>query len=219
MTPDPHAGDGCTRCGTCCRKGGPALHREDRHLVESGLIHTRDLYTLRRGELVHDPIQGRLLPARREIIKIKGQSGRWTCRCYDPAARTCRIYAERPLECRLLACWNTRPIERAYARGRLARRDLVGGIAGLWEVVTEHERRCDHYRLRRLLAPVPVKTAAQRQREAAEIVRYDALLRRRVVAGIGIEEEMLDFLFGRPLSRTLRYLHAGLKPLSAPPGL
>jgi hypothetical protein len=28
----------CRRCGTCCRKGGPALHREDRHLVVDGLI-------------------------------------------------------------------------------------------------------------------------------------------------------------------------------------
>ncbi len=219
MKPDPHTADGCSRCGTCCQKGGPALHREDRHLVESGRIHTRDLYTIRRGEPVHDPIRGCLLPTRREIIKIKGQGGRWTCRCFDPAARTCRIYEERPLECRLLACWNTRPIERAYARGRLARRDLVGGVAGLWDVVAEHERRCDHYRLRRLLAPWPEASAVRRRGEAAEIVRYDSELRVRAVARIGIEEEMLDFLFGRPLCRTLRPLHGGPNPPTDPAGL
>ncbi len=186
--------------------------------MESGLIHTRDLYTIRRGELVHDPIQGRVVTARREIIKIKGRGGRWTCICFDPAAGTCRIYTERPLECRLLACWNTRPIERAYTRGRLVRRDLVGSIAGLWEAVAEHERRCDVYRLRRLLAPAPAAAAARRLHTAAEIVHYDAELRRRVVARTGLEEEMLDFLFGRPLSRVLRSLQAGLNPSMAPAG-
>jgi Fe-S-cluster containining protein len=218
MKTDLNPDAGCARCGTCCRKGGPALHREDRHLVESGVLHTRDLTTIRRGEWVHDPIQNRLLPARREIIKIKGQGGRWTCRCFDPATRSCRIYEERPLECRLLACWNTERIECAYARGRLVRRDLVGGIAGLWELVAAHEQRCDHRGLQRLLAPRPASSAARRRREAAEIINYDAALRREVVARTGIEAEMLEFLFGRPLSRVVHPPRGRAMPSTDPAG-
>ena len=149
LSPQPS----CSRCGTCCRKGGPALHREDRHLVEQGLIHTRHLYTIRRGEWVHDPITGVLAQAAGDIIKIKGGSGTWACRFLDDGSHTCRIYADRPLECRTLTCWNTAGIERVYAIDRLTREDLISGIAGLWELVSEHQERCEVERLRRLRMP------------------------------------------------------------------
>lgn len=211
MKPQPPRTEGCTRCGACCRGGGPALHREDRPLVETGRIHTRDLYTLRRGEMTHDQIRGVVVPARQEIIKIKGSGGTWACRFFDTAASACRIYAERPLECRVLECWNTAGIERVYARGRLTRRDLLAGIAGVWPVVEAHQRRCDYRRIRTLLAPAPVSSAERRRRELTEIVRYDGELRRRVLDRIGIEAGMLDFLFGRPLSTALRGLLPGIR--------
>ncbi len=208
--------DGCTRCGACCRSGGPALHREDRPLVETGLIHTRDLYTIRRGEMAHDQIRGIVVPTREDIIKIKGQGATWVCRFFDPDVCTCRIYAERPLECRLLECWNTDRIERVYAQGRLTRRDLLAGIQGLWPVVEEHQRRCDYRRIRKLLAPGPIKSAERRRRELAELIRYDGELRAQVLARIGLEAGMLDFLFGRPLPATLHTLQAGARTTVRP---
>ena len=36
-----------------------------------------------------------------------------------------------------------------------------------------------------------------------EIIRYDAEIRKLVVARGGLDPEMLDFLFGRPLTKTL----------------
>jgi Fe-S-cluster containining protein len=48
----------CRRCGTCCEKGGPSLHREDRPLVDNGQIPVRHLFTIRRGELAQDNIKG-----------------------------------------------------------------------------------------------------------------------------------------------------------------
>lgn len=201
----------CTRCGACCRAGGPALHREDRHLVETGLIHTRDLYTIRRGEMAHDQIRNIVVPTRSEIIKIKGQGGTWMCRLFDPAARACRIYEERPLECRLLECWDPDKIARAYARGRLSRRDLIGEIRGVWPVVQEHQRRCDYRRVLKLLAPGPDGRVDRRRRELTAMIRYDEQLRARVIARIGLEAEMLDFLFGRPLPATLRAFEANIR--------
>jgi Fe-S-cluster containining protein len=216
METKPTRIDACARCGACCQAGGPALHREDRHLVETGRIHTRDLYTLRRGEMAHDQIRDVVVPTRADIIKIKGQGGTWMCRLFDPAAGTCRIYEERPLECRLLECWNPGKIARAYARGRLTRRDLIGEIRGLWEVVEEHQRRCDYRRILKLLAPGIDHRAEQRRRELTAIIRYVGELRARVVTRIGLEAEMLDFLFGRPLPAILRTLQAetptGVRP-------
>ena len=210
----------CSRCGTCCRKGGPALHREDRHLVEQGLIHTRDLYTIRRGEWAHDPITGVLAQASGDIIKIKGGSGTRACRFLDDGPHACRIYADRPLECRALTCWNTTEIERVYAIDRLTREDLISGIAGLWELVIEHQERCDVERIRRLRVPADGPRAGLRARELAEIIRYDTELRNLVVARAGLEAGMTDFLFGRPLQQVLRALERAARgPAAAPSGV
>lgn len=213
LSPQPS----CSRCGTCCRKGGPALHREDRHLVEQGLIHTRHLYTIRRGEWVHDPITGALVQAAGDIIKIRGGSGTWACRFLDDGSRGCRIYADRPLECRTLTCWNTAGIERVYAIDRLTRKDLISGIAGLWELVIEHQERCDVERLRKLRMPADGPPAVRRARELAEIIRYDTELRNLVVSRAGLEAGMTDFVFGRPLQQVLRAMErATLGPAAEP---
>lgn len=48
----------CRRCGTCCIKGGPSLHREDLPLVEEGRIRVQDLVCIRSGEMAYDPRRG-----------------------------------------------------------------------------------------------------------------------------------------------------------------
>ena len=218
MKTSPSPLPSCSRCGTCCRKGGPALHREDRHLVEQGLIHTRDLYTIRRGEWAHDPITGVLAQASGDIIKIKGGSGTRACRFLDDGPPTCRIHADRPLECRTLTCWNTAGIERVYAIGRLTREDLISGIAGLWELVGEHQERCEVERIRRLRMTADGPRAGRLARELAEMIRYDTELRNLVVSRAGLEVGMTDFLFGRPLQQVLRAMEMAEGPVAAPTG-
>ena len=122
----------CQRCGTCCEKGGPALHQEDRHLVDGGRVPASALFTIRRGELARNTVKGTLSPVTQEIIKIKGKPGRWTCLFFDDSTKGCGIYADRPLECRALNCRDTRQIERVYEGTRLTRKDLLSGIEGLW---------------------------------------------------------------------------------------
>ena len=193
----------CQRCGKCCEKGGPALHREDRHLVESGQIPARCLFTIRRGELARDNVKGTLMPMTEEVIKIKGQDGRWTCLFYDRTQRGCGIYNHRPLECRALNCRDTRRIEAVYATERLTREDLLAQMEGVWELVVDHDTRCGYDQLRDLV----YKGVAGRQlkMEAAilEILRYDAHLRKLTVETGGMDAAMLDFIFGRPLSETI----------------
>ena len=60
----------CHRCGTCCEKGGPSLHREDRPMIDDGRIPARCLFTIRRGERVRDNVKGTLVPLSEEVIKI-----------------------------------------------------------------------------------------------------------------------------------------------------
>jgi Fe-S-cluster containining protein len=195
----------CRRCGTCCRKGGPALHRIDRGLVMEGLIPAEALFTIREGEPVQDNVSGRSGFADGDILKIKGTGQDWRCRFLeDPHAR-CAIYDRRPVECRTLQCWDTRAIEALYDRERLTRRDLLEGVAGLWELVADHDRRCSFGTLRdhaaRLSGPAVERTAAMDAITA--MVRYDKRLRTLLVENGHAAEGLLDFLLGRPLTASL----------------
>lgn len=192
----------CRRCGICCGKGGPAFHAEDRMLIDSGLIPARHLYTLRKGEIVNDSIQGCLIPLESEMIKIKGQKRAWTCVYFDKTGYACRIYEHRPLECRILKCWDTRDIEAVYSRNRLTRKDLLTGIPALWSLIADHDQRCSHVTLQKLL--VLKSGDASANKTIREMVEYDRSIRMLVVEKAGVESDMLDFIFGRPLSEAIR---------------
>jgi hypothetical protein len=174
--------------------------------VIQGVIHTRHLYTIRKGEFARDPVRGELIRVDGDIIKIKGLSASWTCRFLDEDANACRIYEDRPLECRQLECRDTARFEQVYRTGRLSRKDLLAGIQGLWELIEDHGRRCDYDRIGPLRECRPNSGAGQVQRDRAETARYDAELRRLMVTQGGLEPEMLDFLLGRPVAVVLRHV-------------
>jgi Fe-S-cluster containining protein len=219
-TPAPHDHDSpaggdptCRRCGTCCRKGGPALHLEDRPLVADGLIPAHQLYTIRPGEPVQDNVAGRPAYADTDIIKIKGDGADGCCRFLDRSSNTCTIYDHRPLECRVMLCRDTRAIEAVYDRERLTRQDLLQGVAGLWDLIVDHEQRCGYGRIRDLAGGL---AGDDREKTAAlgavtEMVKYDESLRQLLVENGHTPAAMLDFLLGRPLTRTLPGFHIQVK--------
>jgi Fe-S-cluster containining protein len=193
----------CIRCGTCCEKGGPCFHIEDRMLIEKGKIPSKYLYTIRKGELAHDNVKGCLKPVDSDIIKIKGRKDSWACIFFDEVKKGCTIYDDRPLECRALKCWDARELEQIYADTRLTRKDLVSEVKGLWDLIKEHQARCDYEKIRNLIKDLAGGKSAGTRRELLEIINYDAEIRKLVVARGGLDPELLDFLFGRPLTETL----------------
>ena len=194
----------CKRCGTCCEKGGPTFHAEDRHLIEDGSIHTRYLYTIRKGELVHDNVQGQLKPIESDIIKIKGKGSSWECVFFKKKDKSCSKYEHRPLECRLLKCWDTREIEAAYEKDRLTRHDILAGIEGLWELIVAHEKNCDHNAINRALQDLHGAFDKQAQTVLTNAIQYDSAVRQLVLENGNVEPEMIDFIFGRPITVTLK---------------
>lgn len=197
-------GNGCQRCGTCCRKGGPALHTEDIALVKTGALPLESLFTIRAGEKVHDNVRDRVMPLKTEMVKIRGQDDSWSCRFYDAGTRGCRIYEQRPLECRALACWDTSELERIYQRDRIGRKDLIGNIRGLWDLVQAHESRCSYEKLSRLISRIKAAPEKSLTDAVCECIAYDLHLRRLTVEKSGIGPGLLGFLFGRPLQETVK---------------
>jgi len=201
--PHPASIDRCQRCGTCCQKGGPALHKEDALLIEKGSILAKNIFTLRKGEMAFDNVCDHAAPLEDEIIKIKGRGDSWACCFYDTTAQACRIYDSRPVECRVLACWDTTDIEQIYAHDRLTRQDLLGSVSGLWEIVQTHERRCAYRKIEKWVPQMKSGNETGARVALCEIIAYDRHLRSLTVAKSGIAPALLDFLFGRPLSETL----------------
>lgn len=195
----------CRRCGTCCRKGGPGLHLEDQHLVDSGKISLNRLLTIRQGEPAFDNVTGTTAPAVTDIIKIKGiDDNASDCAFYDPKKKGCRIYEQRPVECAALQCWDTREIEKIYCCRRLTRRHLLAKVEGLWDLVEDHQQRCDYAYIHELATKIRNNHQGEEaQKELIELIRYDQQLRQVTLERSKFDSEMLDFLFGRPLSTTI----------------
>jgi Fe-S-cluster containining protein len=195
---------GCLRCGTCCTKGGPALHLRDRPLVESGAILASRLYTLRKGEIARDPVRKGLITVGTDVIKVKGRPDAWTCVFFDGEKKRCRVYDDRPLECRAMECWDTREIERVCRSAHLTRKDLLREAAGLWDFIDAHEKRCGYDEVRRLAADPASGTGGPAAGVLLEMIRYDAAVRELAVEKGNVDPAHLEFLFGRPLARTIR---------------
>ena len=203
---DPDAtapAESCIRCGTCCEKGGPGLHQEDRMLIEKGRIPAKCLYTIRRGESAFDNVKGCLVPVDSDIIKIKGKEDSWTCIFFEEQNKGCAIYSHRPVECRALKCWDTGELEKIYARHRLTRDDLISEVEGLWDLIKDHQARCDYEKIKKLIGDLDGPHPGRARKELMEIIQYDAEIRKLVLEKGGLDPAMLDFLFGRPLVKTM----------------
>lgn len=190
----------CIRCGTCCMKGGPALHEDDIKHVDGGVIPLTALYTIRKGELAYDNVNsnGGLIRQEAEIIKIKSLADSKTCMYFDDANKSCEIYDNRPIECRVLECWDTTGIEKIYSRDRLNRNKVLRNVSWLLELINAHESKCAFEKIQAL---VNARESGDHSAapELSKTLNYDSHFRNLVIEKGNVPSDMLDFLFGRPL--------------------
>ncbi len=197
----------CIRCGVCCQKGGPALHCEDKALFEKGVIDLDCLYTIRKDELVYDNVSERLEPALADIVKVKEQTNpndlkATTCHFFNWETNNCTIYPHRPLECRVLKCWDVRESIQIYNKNRLTRKDILGHIKGLWELIEEHQIQCSYAKFRKLLRKTNTvqNNDAKHRKMINEMIGYDKHLRALIIQRNYLKADALDLIFGRPLT-------------------
>jgi Fe-S-cluster containining protein len=202
MTPSAR----CIRCGTCCKKGGPALHVQDKPLIDSGRIPLAHLFTIRRGEPAYDNVKNRLTVCLDDIIKIKNLETSTDCFFYDAKTKRCRIYRDRPLECRVLNCRDTKGIETLYAQNRISRRTVLKDVEKIWEIVEDHQCRCDY---RPVLAFVQNLNASGGKKSSLEqkavyAIQYDLEIRKLLIEKRLVDPAIMDFLLGRPSVHVVR---------------
>jgi Fe-S-cluster containining protein len=197
--------DRCQRCGTCCRNGPPGLHKEDKPLYDGGWLGKADLLTLRTGEWVYDNIEEKRRILTEEMVRIRTKPGEGACLFFNSRQNHCEIYEHRPLECRVLNCWDTAAIRSVYQQHRLSRRHLIPEDSALFAIVSLHEEHCAYERVR-VLAEAIIARGEQNNRELEElsdIVQQDRRMRTALQEQTQVPEPVLEFVFGRSLDKTL----------------
>lgn len=186
----------CSRCGTCCAKGGPALHIGDAGLLEH--IPMTDIVCLRAGEPAYDPRTDSLQPLASELLKIRGKGRDWECVYYLAQDKSCAIYAHRPLECRTLYCGDNAGILRAMDEPALTRGDVVPGDSALRACMVDHDRTFPVGEALRL-AGEDGGAARGIRPELDDLIRRELLYRRVLGERAGAEDRDLWAYLGRPL--------------------
>lgn len=176
------------------------MHSEDLALVTEGVLDLVDLVTIRAGEPAHDQSKGRVVPASHEFLKLVGAAGSWCCRFYDRTERACTIHRRRPLECRLLFCRDTGPLEEVIGRDLIIRNNLLESDDPVLEILHRQEEEIPYTAVAELLAGLdrgddPGSLLARLN----AIVRADLELRRLFLHHHPDRERQELFLLGRPL--------------------
>lgn len=200
----------CERCGTCCRKGGPGLHDVDIRLVTEKVVGPESLYTIRRGELIRDNINGGLVYTDTEIVKVRSEKDSSTCIFFDSSDNACRIYENRPAQCRAMKCRDIADITDMHVKNRMSRADLFGNAGWFMEMIDAHETRCA-YRDAHVLIDRRKEGDHSAARELSEMIAYDQAVRDIIREKKAVEEGMLDLAFGLPLALVLEY-RFGIRP-------
>lgn len=190
----------CARCGTCCMKGGPALHKEDKELLIAGNIKYEQLVTIRKGELAYSPLSGRFDPVKKELVKIAGKGKTWACCLYDEKNSSCTIYSQRPLECRLLQCRDTSGLLKVIGRGTLTRSDIIVKDAPIMKFIAMHEMECSVQAAEDLASVLMDKNSDSRTlAKLTALIHKDLAIRSKAISEFGLSLGLELFYFGRPL--------------------
>lgn len=191
----------CDRCGKCCGMGGPVLQQEDMRLLMSGILSQDSLYTVREGELV-------LIPGERdpkeffiEVIKVKEKNEGGECFFYEGGG-VCKIYENRPVQCRDYQCWAPNEQLTGLESTRLRREDIFGGVPLLMDAIARHNEKCSYEKL-----GVSLERASGGDEEGIEdvidMLQYDASLRELLQEKLSLTPDAAALVLGRPLSKTI----------------
>ena len=188
----------CLRCGECCLKGSPTLYADDLGILRQGIIKRTELITLRHGEIGFSNVTNDLVLLTEERVKVKEKPGSRQCLFLNPGDKGCRIYEDRPLQCRVMECWNPDDYQSLDSHRFLSRKELLSPDDPIIPVIEAHEKRCAIPKLQEALSSIN-KGRASAQEEALDVILYDQHLRRLLEEQKGIGPENQVFLFGRPL--------------------
>jgi len=208
--------DRCSRCGECCQSASPTLLLQDLPLFQQEILTWNDVYTLRPEELVSSRA-GRVEPLTGERLKLREIPGSRQCWFFQAAHNSCRIYENRPEQCRRQNCWSEPPPPPPPAEDQLlTRQHLFAGVPEIWELIRRHQERCDYGLVARALAEVGA--GREEAGEALfEALHFDHYLRRMLIDEWELTPAATELLLGRPVTEFLK--GQGVDAILSPEGV
>jgi Fe-S-cluster containining protein len=201
----------CVRCGECCELSSPTLLAPDLALFQQEVLTWNEVYTLRPGEQVTSR-DGQVTTLGEERLKIREVPGSRQCWFYLAATQSCRIYEQRPEQCRRQECWGEEAAPPAP--GELLNREaILAGVPEVWELVQAHQDRCGLGRV--LQALKGLETDQDAAGEALfDALHFDHYLRQMLQEEWELSPAATEFILGRPLTQFLRDhgINAALTP-------
>ena len=191
----------CIRCGECCLKSSPTLHGSDLELVISGAINPRNLYTIRRGEMVFNNLEEEMQISETEMIKVR-EKDEGGCIYYDESAKGCGIYEHRPSQCAALKCWDRSEFDKIYSGSKLKRKDIIDTPV-VWGLIQEHEKRCGYQEIEKLVKRIE-SDGEKAVEEILVLLRFDFQIRPFISKKLEIDQNLMDLYFGRAMIDTIR---------------
>jgi len=184
-------------------KGGPALHLEDKKILEQNFIFRESLITIRKGEPVFSLEENKPEITGKEIVKLKGKNTEWTCIFYEQETSSCSIYLHRPLECILLKCWDTAEIEALAGKKLLRRFDIISQNEPVMRYIEKHERECSLEILSRIDINKHKTIDKNILAKLTGLVNKDLAIRSEALLHINFTLDLELFYFGRPVFKIL----------------
>jgi Fe-S-cluster containining protein len=193
----------CIRCGVCCTKSSPTLHDDDMKLFVDDVLKPEHVVTIRKGEHVYSTTEEVVIRSDDELIKIREVEGARHCRFYDESESACTIYEVRPLQCRRQECWSPESFNTLNDVPKLTRKRLLEPTGVLWDIIQAHEDKCSYDETARIIARMEA-TKGQTVEDLLELLRIDHYVRLQTAEQFNLDEEAMEFFFGRPLRETIR---------------
>ena len=189
----------CVSCGDCCREGSPTLIEDDLELLGDDGIRWDQLVTLRKGEPAFSPFSKAPLYLDVEMIKVRQKDGSSACLLLDNGDDTCSIYADRPTQCRVQACWDPQLAKQLAELPPLSRHKILAGVEPVLALIDEHDRRCSFGTMRELFEELK-KTEGKNVEDVEGLLAFDDHVRQFAREQLNVPDDALELFFGRPLS-------------------
>jgi Fe-S-cluster containining protein len=203
----------CVRCGECCEISSPTLLAPDLAMFQKEILSWNEVYTLRPGEQITSR-EGKPETLKEERLKIREVPGSRQCWFYLAATNSCRIYDDRPEQCRRQECWGDE--DRVLDTSELLNREaLMAGAPEIWDLIRAHEERCGIGRLSQALKGLEAEPD-QAGEALFDALHFDHYLRQMLQQEWELSEAATELLLGRPLTRFLK--DHGIKAALTPEG-
>lgn len=138
---------------------------------------------------------------KKELIKIRGKSlESWACVFHDSASKLCMIHKDRPVQCRIMQCWNPEGIAGIYREDTLSRKEIFVRGSAIEEIVLMHEEKCPVESFTGLMR-IEINTPGQAGHEINRMISFDKWFRKIFQEKTDADSCVLEYYFGRPLER------------------